>query len=182
MKIYSYIALSVLALSLVFSATESSARQWKPNATKAAQDYLNLTHEMKNGQQVFVMWIAPQYIDDAPGVEPVKEVLRKFTLIGIVHYHVPASGEFVFTDTTDVKLELGDATVLQALEEDKLPPLIPTFTTFLSKSLASGMGRIGQSIKYFTFDAGGLDGCDGKTFFVRYLDERYEYKGPIPGC
>ncbi len=141
-----------------------------------------MNHEMENGHQVFLIWFAPQYIEPSPGIEPVVKLLEKFTLIGIVRYSVDETGRFNFHKIEEISIETSEAKVLQPLDKNTLPPLLPTFTTFLSKSLASGMGKVGQSIEYFTFDAGGIDGCGDKTFFVRYLKERYEFKGPIPGC
>ncbi len=177
-----YTPLFAFLISLMVFAPDGFARQWKPSSLQAAQEYLNLNHSLKNGDQILLMWIAPQYIEQSKSTEPARKLLKQYTLLGISHYNVDNTGVFNITKIDDISIELSNSKVLKPVDEDKLPPLIPTFTTFLSKALAGGMGRIGKSIKYYTFDAGGIDGCGGEMFFVKYLDERYEFKAPIPGC
>lgn len=180
-KLISTLILSA-SLFLIPNIDEAAARKWKPAPLQSAQDYLNINHKINDQDEVFLMWVAPEYLEKQPATKPIRDVLSRYVLVGIVHFTIDGQGVFKFRDVNDLTVELPGNQVFSPMNEDELPPILPTVITFLSKALAGGMGKMGQAMKFYVYDTGNIDTCSSGTVWVRYLKERYEYKTPLPNC
>jgi hypothetical protein len=176
------LTLVLLLTAVMFSNLPSVvARQWKPTPLVAAQEYLNLNHSLEDGSEVFLFWVAPQYVECTPKIENICDNLRRYMVVAIVHYKVNASGEFSFEKISKISVEANSKTY-KPLPEAGINPLISSFTAFVGKSISGGLGRMGEGIKFFVFDTNVIDSCSKGVVRVNYLKEGYEFQTPLPGC
>ena len=160
----------------------ASARPWKQTALERAQDYLQIEHSLSDNEIVIVIWLAPQFFDPASFDRSMEQVFEQYTLVAVIHFSMSDLGEFTSIEPTDVTLELSEGDSLVPLATGQIPPVVSTIVHFLESSLGGGFGAVGQGIKTFVYDGTQADSCDQGKLWIRYLEERYEYERPVPGC
>ncbi len=102
-------------------------------------------------------------------------------VVGIVHYKVNASGDFLFEEISKISVEANSKNY-KPLPDEGVNPVVSSVVAFLEKSISRGLGRLGAGSKFFVFDTEAIDSCNKGAVTVNYLKERYEFKTPLPGC
>lgn len=178
---YLFLALAVLAGHLNLSDTAWS-RQWKPTEIEAAQDYLQVTHSISAGEVVIIYWFAPEYFENTADNRQIREMVESYMMVGIVHFSVSDLGEWEFKDPTEVAVDLGNSELLSYIPPHSLPPVVRNITILLRDVLAAGIGRAGQEMEILVYDGKRVSRCTEGVVWINYLQERYEYQTPLPGC
>ena len=180
-RVFRVFFLAVALIGLGFPEP-AVARQWKPTPLQQAQDYLQIEHNISETEGVIVIWLAPQFFGEEAMDPAMKQVFDQYTMVSIIHFAVNEIGQFQAIEPSGVTVELPDAEPLQPLPENEIPPLASTILHFLETSLAGGLGPMGQNIKTFVYDGSNVDSCRPGKLWIAYLEERYEYDTPVPGC
>lgn len=88
--------LNMLLLGVTVSSAVLSpaySRNWKPTSVQLANDYANINHARSKTDFVTIRWwAAPTF---QPGT-PVAQLLDKFVVLSVVHFHVQSTGTFSF--------------------------------------------------------------------------------------
>lgn len=179
MRFVSAVVCLLLVLGLCGPA---SARPWKPTAHEKAQDYLQIEHNISETEAVIIIWMAPQFFDPATMDDSMVQVFEQYALVAILHFSMDNLGQWTSIEPTDVALEISETASLAPLGASEIPPIVSSILQFLESSLAGGFGAVGQGIKTFVYDGTQVDSCGEGKLWVRYLEERYEYEMPLPGC
>ena len=179
MHLLSVLACLLLVLGLFGPA---SARPWKPTAHERAQDYLQIEHSLSDSEIVIVIWMAPQFFDPKTMDPTMAQVFNEYAIVSILHFSMNDLGQFSSIEPADVTLELSESGSLTPLAGSEIPPVVSSILHLLETSLGGGFGPVGQGIKSFVYDGTQVDSCGGGKLWDRYLEERYEYEMPVPGC
>ena len=107
---------------------------------------------------------------------------QEYMLIAIVHFSISNLGVWTFEDPADLTVELVNSVSLTSLPQESLPPVVSIVIDLLKKVIASGIGKMGEGVKFIVFDGTQFDRCAEGVLWVNYLRERYEYQTPLPGC
>lgn len=174
-----FLAAALIGLGFV---EPSLARQWKPTPLQQAQDYLQIEHNISETEGVIVIWLAPQFFGEDAMDPAMQQVFDQYTMVSIIHFAVNEIGQFQAIEPVGVTVELPDTEPLQPLPANEIPPLVSSILHFLETSLAGGLGAMGQNIKTFVYDGASVDSCRPGKLWIAYLEERYEYDTPVPGC
>ena len=174
-----FLTVAVLALGL---AGPALARQWKPTPLQQAQDYLQIEHSISDTEGIIVIWLAPQFFGEEAMDAATRQAFAQYTMVSVIHFAVNEVGQFQAIEPSGVTVELPDAEPLQPLPASEIPPLVSSMLHFLEASLSGGLGTMGQNIKTFVYDGSNIDSCGPGKLWVAYLEERYEYETPVPGC
>ena len=173
------LAFAVLSFGL---SSPSEARPWKPTPLEQAQDYLQIEHSLSDREQVILMWLAPQFFGQEQMDEATLKVFEDYALFAVIHFAVDDLGQFQVVEPTGVTLELPEGLPLTPLPDSEIPPFVSSLLHFIETSLAGGFGPIGQGMQTFVYDGANVNACGEGKLWVRYLEERYEYEMPVPGC
>ncbi len=175
------LALAILAGHWSLGST-AWARQWKPSPTDAAQDYLQIEHNLSDEEQVMIFWFAPEFFEDTDENRFIRDMFQEYMLVAIVHWSMSNLGVFKFENPAEVTVELGNSESLTPLPQESLPPLVTVLILYLEKVVASGLGKMGEGMKFFVFDGTQFDRCAEGVLWINYLRERYDYQTPLLGC
>ncbi len=175
------LAAVLVGFCFVIVSHDASARMWQRSGPAAAEDYLFITDNRGDGHLVVVMWFAPPMIP--PAQQPARELLSRYVVISVVAAKVdPATGLSQNAPWPDPVLSTDKGLRLIPIPETKIPPTAAGFVTAARASMQQAMGAIGQSTTWHVFESGGVDACKPGELRVRYADETYTYKTPVPGC
>lgn len=179
----SYLILALAILAGQWSLDSAAwARQWKPSALESARDYLKIEHKISATEGVSIFWIAPEFFDNTHVNNVIREMTQEYMLVATIHYSISNLGVWTFENPAEITVELENSKSLTPLPQEDLPPLVTTVTDFLKKSLASGLGKMGEGMKFFVFDGTQFDRCAEGLLWINYLRERYKFQTPLPGC
>ena len=175
--------LSFLAiLATILSANVTAARQWKPAPLDAAQDYLKIEHALPGGQRVMIFWIAPQFVKGASANPRLFKLLDDNMVVAMLHFKFGQSGDMKHYNTDSVAVEVKGQGQLSLLSKNSYSSDLTQFTSAFKQLLAKSLGQLGKGLQLRVYDASAVGTCDQGTVWVNYLDEKYEYKTPLPGC
>lgn len=160
----------------------SEARPWKPTPLEQAQDYLQIEHSLSDREQVILMWLAPQFFGQDQMDPAMLKAFEDYALVAVIHFAVDDLGQFQVVEPTDVTIELPQGLPLTPLPDSEVPPFVSSLLHLIQASLASGFGPVGQGMKTFVYDGAEVNACGDGRLWIRYLEERYEYEMPVPGC
>jgi len=91
-------------------------------------------------------------------------------------------GVWEFKDPSGVAVELANAELLTILPQESLPPVVKGTTGVMKDILASGLGKMGEGMAILVYDGKRISRCTEGVLWINYLQERYEYQTPLPGC
>ena len=175
------LATVLVGFCFVIVSRDASARMWQRNGPAAAEDYLFITDNRGEGNIVMVMWFAPPMI--SPAQQPARELLSRYVVISTGAAKVdPATGLSQKASWPDPVLSTDKGLRLTPIPEAKMPPAAAGFVTAARSSVQQALGVLGQSTTWHVFEPGGVDACKPGELRVRYADETYTYKTPVPGC
>jgi hypothetical protein len=63
-----------------------------------------------------------------------------------------------------------------------IPPAITGLLAGLQAALNQSLGAMGQGIRWFVFEAGGVHACGPGGLSIPFEGETHSYETPIPGC
>jgi hypothetical protein len=175
---FNMLLLGVMFSSVVFSS--SLSRQWKPTPVQLAGDYAAIAHNKSNTDFINIRWWAEPTV--MPGT-PLAELLHRYILISVVHFHVnPPVGTMTTDDIDTLEVRDSSGMPLTAIPRNALPPgAIATLTGF-EASFRQSLGRLGEGTKFFIFDAGAVRACETGGISVPFAGETYTWETPFPGC
>ncbi len=176
------LAIAIIAGLLFSGLSGAAARQWKPDKTKQALDYLQIQYHMPGNEFVLIQWMAPTMYEDTPENNISREMVAKYVMILVSHARITSLGQWEYTDPSGVVIEADDNKIQQPISDNDLPPAVSGFVSVVSQIIAKGMGPLGEHAVMKVFDKHGISDCQKGTFWVHYAGERFEYQTPIPGC
>jgi hypothetical protein len=71
---------------------------------------------------------------------------------------------------------------LTLLEGDKLPSDASQLVTAMGGTMKQALGAMGQGMRIFVYDNGGVHACAKGGLSIPYNGEVYTYDTPFPGC
>jgi len=172
------VVLSVLACILSVSSP-AGARPWKTTPQGVAQDYAQILDMRGQGEIVLVVWMSPPMLGAPPQAQ---QLMDKYVVIGVVHGRMGPGGSMLFDVIDTLKAKDGNGTTLKLLEGDKLPDDISQFVLAMGGTMKQAIGAMGQGMRFFVFENGGVHACTKGKLAIPYAGEVYTYETPIPGC
>jgi hypothetical protein len=175
---FNMLLLGVMLSGTVFSPAYS--RQWKPTPVQMAADYAGIEHNKGNGDFVNIRWWAATATQ--PGT-PLALLLEKFIVVSVVHFHIQQpTSTITFDDIATLSARDSNNVPLALISISALPPAAIGAVTSLKAGLRQSVGKLGDSTKFFVFDAGKVRACEKGGISVPYDGETYTWKTPFPGC
>jgi hypothetical protein len=174
---------STLLLSLItlgMTSWSSLSRPWKQIPVLIAAEYAQINDTRSNTEIVIVRWFSSPSI--ASGTT-LATLLEKYVLISVAHGHInqpPGSVSFDSVDTLEALDGKGKPLVLIP-KKDQDPTLIEALT-MIEALFRQSLGRLGDGIQFFIFDAGAVHACKTGQLSVLYANETYTWDTPFPGC
>jgi hypothetical protein len=168
--------LGMMTLGITFSP--ASSRTWKATPTQIAGDYAQINHAKSSTENVNIRWwAAPTF---APG--SIAGILEKYVVISIVHFHVTQGATLSFDDVKTLEANDGSGKPLAPVSRNELPPTFIGFLSTLEAGFRQSLGRLGDGMKFFVFDAGTIRACENGVLSVPFAGETYTWETPFPGC
>jgi len=171
---------TALAVLLILSVLPAAARPWKPQGPSAAQDYSVIIDNRPNHDLVQIFWVTwPMTAISSPAV---RQLLDRYTIIGLSHGLPDAGGRMVFDKDEGAEAADLDGTPLKALPDGSYPPAVVGVVAAMGSSMRQSLGATGESMKFVVFDSGNVRACEKGRLSIRYAGETYLFDTPIPGC
>lgn len=172
------VVFSALACVL-FASSPAGARPWKTTPQGLAQDYAQILDIRDQGEVVMVVWMSPPMLGAPPQAQ---QLLDKYIVIGVVHGRMGPGGSMLFDVIDTLEAKDGNGTALKLLEGDKQPDDISQFVLAMGGTMKQAIGAMGQGMRFFVFENGGVHSCAKGKLAIPYAGEVYTYDTPIPGC
>ena len=145
-----------MLLAMIFSPGHS--RPWKPTDVQLADDYALIQDRKSNTDFVIIKWWAEP---TAVRGTPLEAILEKYVIISVIHFHVNLpGGSFSFEDVEKLDALDSNGHPLTPIPEDALPPTVAGILAGVKASFRQSAGRMGEGMKFFTFDAETLRACE----------------------
>ena len=168
------------ALACVFYASSpAGARPWKTTPQGLAQDYAQILDVRAQGEIVVIFWMVPQMVGDVPAAQAF---LDKYIVIGAVHSRLGPAGSMLFDAIDPLQVKDAGGKPLTPLEGDLLPADAAAFVTAMGGTMKQALGAMGQGMRIFVYENGGVHACTKGGISIPYAGEVYTYDTPFPGC
>jgi hypothetical protein len=166
------------------NASTAAARMWKATPEAVARDYATINDTRPGGEVVVLMWFVPAMVrPDALGAANATAMLRKYVALTAVHARLDkVSGTLSFENIDALQPSDQTGRPLTAIARDDLPPTLAAMLATMETIFRQGLGSMGQGMKMFIFEAGGVDSCKKGRMSVPLADETYTWDMPFPGC
>jgi hypothetical protein len=172
------IVFSALACVL-YASSPAGARPWKTTPQGLAQDYAQILDGRGQGEIVVLFWLVPQIVPESPAAQVL---LDKYIIVGVAHGRMGPGGCMLFDVIDPLQIKDAGGKPLTLLEGDKLPSDVSTFVTAMGGTMKQSLGAMGQGMRIFVYDNGGVHACAKGGLSIPYNGEVYTYDTPIPGC
>ena len=160
----------------------AEARQWRATPMALAQDYVQITDQRSPFELIIVFWISPQLFQQAPANEPVRQLLAKNMVVGIVHADISPGGSVTFRTPAAPTVDVAPRGPQIDLPDSKIEPAALGVIEGLRQSLGRALGPAGKGFRWFAFDGSNVNSCAAGAFAIKYANEAYTFETPIPGC
>jgi hypothetical protein len=171
-----------IAFAIFFSTAPSlESRPWPRNAPNAAE-YLMISDNRGNGDNVLVFWLASPLIPASAGQQAARDLLDKYVVIGVAHAHVSQQATFTFDRATAPQVTGAKNEQLQLLDTDTMSPTIVGALAAVKVAFSQSLGEFGKGIQWFVFANGSVNPCSNGGMAVQFENEKYTYVTPVPGC
>lgn len=165
---------------LLLLAVPATARPWKPKDAVLAQEYSVITDTRPNHELVEIFWMTwPMTGERSP---MMRDLLDKYIIVGVAHGQLDPGGKMVFSQEESAQAASLNGGPLKVLDEANYPPMVAGAVATLGGFMRQSLGAMGQGIKFYVFDSGGVRACEKGQLSVIYAGETYTYDTPIPGC
>lgn len=172
------VAFSALAC-ILYASSPAGARPWKPKPQNLAQDYAQILDVRAQGEVVLLLWFVPEMAPESPAAGVL---LDKYVVIGAVHSRPGPAGSMLFDTIDPLQITGADGKPLTFLDSDKLPADVSGFVAAMAATMKQSMGAMGQGMRIFVYDNGGVHACAKGGLSIPYNGEVYTYDTPFPGC
>ena len=167
------------AMLLAFFFSPASSRPWKPTHVQVAQDYATIQHQKSKTDFVMIRWWAQPTA--TPGTT-LATILEKYVVISVVQFHVNPDGTMSFDDVATLDALDSSGHPLTRVPENALVPIAAGVLSGVKAAFRQSVGRMGEGMKFFTFDAGTVRTCEMGQLSVPFAGETYLWETPFPGC
>jgi hypothetical protein len=136
----------------------SLSRPWKPTPAQMAAEYAQVNDNRSTTDFVLIRWWAPPTTQ--PGT-PFAAILEKYVLISVSHAHVnqpQGSMSFDSVDTLEARNSEGKPLIL--IPRNDQPPALIGVLSGIEAAFRQSLGRFGEGVQFFTFDAGTVRACE----------------------
>jgi hypothetical protein len=123
-----------------------------------------------------VWWLVPQLVPTLP------QALDNYVIVGVGEGHVAPTGTMSFAAIDSLGANRGSGRALKFLPMNDIPPAITGLLAGLQAALNQSLGAMGQGIRWFVFEAGGVHACGPGGLSIPFEGETHSYETPIPGC
>jgi hypothetical protein len=168
----------------VLGASPALSRQWKATPESLARDYAGIHDQRPGGELVLAMWFVPQMVPaNSPGADVAKAMLEKYVVIMVVHGRLQATTGTISFEPIDALPAMNQSgKSLAPVPRESLPPTNVGMLTAVESMLKQTLGPMGNGMKVFVFDAGGVGSCKRGQLSVQFVNETYTWDTPFPGC
>ena len=166
-------------LCVLYASAPAGARPWKPKAQNLAQDYAQILDVRAQGEVVMLLWFVPQLAPETPAAGAL---LDKYFILGVVHARPGPGGSMLFDAIDPLQIKDANGKPLTLLEGDKLPSDASQLVTAMGGTMKQALGAMGQGMRIFVYDNGGVHACAKGGITIPYAGEVYTYDTPFPGC
>jgi hypothetical protein len=168
----------------VLGVSPALSRQWKATPEALARDYAVITDQRPDGDLVLAMWFVPQMVPaNSPGAADVGTMLQKYVVIAVVHGRLQsATGTISFEPIDALPAMNQSGKSLAPVSKDSLPPAYVGMLSAMESMFRQTLGTMGNGMKVFVFDAGGVGSCKRGQLSVLFVNETYTWDTPVPGC
>jgi hypothetical protein len=87
-----------------------------------------------------------------------------------------------FEDIDTLEARDGGGNPLALVPRNQLPPAAIGLLAAFEAAFRQSFGRLGDGMKFFTFDAGAVPACEKGGISIPYAGETYTWETPFPGC
>ena len=166
-------------LCVLSVSSPAGARPWKTTPQGLAQDYVEIVDARSQGEIVVLFWFVPQMVAESPVAQAL---LDKYIIVGVVHARPGPGGSMLFDAIDTLQATDAGGKPLTLLEGDKLPSDVSQLVNAMGGTMKQALGAMGQGMRIFAFDNGGVHACSKGGISIPYDGEGYTYATPIPGC
>jgi hypothetical protein len=166
-------------LCVLYASSPAGARPWKTTPQGLAQDYSQIVDARGQGEIVVVLWFVPEMALESPAAGAL---LDKYVIIGVVHARPGPGGSMSFDAIDTLQAKDASGKPLPFLNGDKLPSDVSGLVAAMGGTMKQSLGAMGQGMRIFVFDNGGVHECSKGGIAIPYAGEVYTYDTPIPGC
>ncbi len=175
---FNMLLLGVIVSGLTFSP--ASSRTWKATPFQIAGEYAQINDAKSATDFVNIRWWAPPTVP--PGTL-LAEILEKYIVVSVVHFHInPPGATMSFDDIDTLEARDGSGKPLVLVPRSELPPVAIGILAGLEASFRQSLGRLGEGTKFFVFDAGTVRACEKGGISIPFAGETYTWETPFPGC
>ena len=182
MKTFKIVSLVLYLTASLIISPSLNAREWKPAAIDAARDYLKIEHKLENGQIIVLFWIAPQYLEPRSASHTVRLALLDHIMIAVMHFSFDAAEQVVPQPHSEFAVEARSLGAVQKVGVNDLPTELTSFADSFRKIVTGGDPTLGQAVNIQFYDGSKINYCGQDVLYVNYLEEKYDFKTPLPGC
>jgi hypothetical protein len=100
----------------------------------------------------------------------------------VVQFHVNPDGTMSFDDVATLDALDSSGHPLTGVPENALVPTAAAVLSGVKAAFRQSVGRIGEGMKFFTFDASTVRACEMGQLSVPFAGETYLWETPFPGC
>jgi hypothetical protein len=175
---FNMLVLGVMALGITF--TSASSRPWKATPSQIAGEYAQINHAKSSADFVNLRWWASPTVMSGT---PLAAILEKYIVVSVVHFHInQPGGTMSFDDIDTLEVRDGGNEPLTLVPRDKLSPVAIGVLAGFEAAFRQSLGRLGDGMKFFTFDAGAVRACEKGAISIPLAGETYTWETPFPGC
>ena len=100
----------------------------------------------------------------------------------MVQFHVNPDGTMSFDGVATLDALDSSGHPLTLVPENALVPTAAGVLSEVKAAFRQSVGRIGEGMKFFAFDAGTVRTCEMGQLSVPFAGETYLWETPFPGC
>jgi hypothetical protein len=170
--------LGMIVLGIPFSS--ASSRPWKATPNQIASEYAQINDAKSASDFVNIRWWAPPTV--VAGT-PLAAILEKYVVVSVVHFHVNQPGATMsFDDIASLEARDDGGKPLAPIPRNELPPTAIGLLSAFEAAFRQSLGRLGDGMKFFTFDAGAVRACEKGGISIPFAGDTYTWETPFPGC
>lgn len=175
---------AISAMLTIAGLTAASSRSWKATPNAMARDYATINDTRPNGELVLLMWFVPPMVQpSATGATVLVATLQKYVVMMAVHGHLDkTTGTISFDDINTLEARDQADKPLTLVARSDLPPATTGMLAGVEALFRQSFGAMGNGMKMFVFEAGGVDACKKGRLSISLAGETYTWDTPIPGC
>jgi hypothetical protein len=175
---FKMLLLGVAILGIPFSP--ASSRPWKVTPTQIVAEYAQINDANSSTDVVNIRWWASPTVRSGA---PLAAIREKYIVVSVVYFHInQPGGTMSFEDIETLEVRDGGGKPLALVPRNELQPTVIGVLAAFEAAFRQSLGRLGDGIKFFTFDAGAVRACEKGGISIPLAGETYTWETPFPGC